>query len=79
LIPTALQRFSLANLDHVYYAEDCEPLVAASRDGTIELQVLARDDYHGKSIPADEIAAVKHLGYWDAKVDQNWGLPWHRN
>jgi AraC-like DNA-binding protein len=74
-----LQKFSLADLDRVYYAEACEPIVAASRRGTIQIQALARDYYHGKPIAEDEIAAVKHLGYWDAKHDQNWGLPWHRN
>jgi len=79
MMPMTLQRFSLADLDRVYYAEACEPIVAASRRGTIQIQALARDYYHGKPIPDDEIAAVKHLGYWDAKQDQNWGLPWHRN
>jgi AraC family L-rhamnose operon regulatory protein RhaS len=79
MMPTALQRFSLDDLDRVYYAEACEPIVAAAREGTIEIQALARDYYHGKPIPDEEIAAVKHLGYWDAKQDQDWGLPWHRN
>ena len=63
----------------VYYAEACEPIVAASKEGTIQIQALGRGYYHGKPIPDDEIAAVKHLGYWDANQDQNWGLPWHRN
>ena len=49
------------------------------KKGTIQIRALARDYYHGKPIPNDELAAVKHLGYWDAKQDQNWGLPWHRN
>ncbi|HUT11787.1 MAG TPA: hypothetical protein VMY42_14905 [Thermoguttaceae bacterium] len=78
-MPTTLQRFSIADLDRVYYAKACDPIVAASEEGTIEIQALARDYYHGKPIPDDEIAAVKHLGYWDARLDQNWGLPWHRN
>jgi AraC-like DNA-binding protein len=45
-----LQKFSLADLDRVYYAEACEPIVAASKKGTIQIQALARDYYHGKSI-----------------------------
>ncbi len=74
-----LQESSLADFDRVYYAEACEPIVAASKKGTIQIQTLARGYYHGKPIPDNEIAAVKHLGYWDAKQDQDWGLPWHRN
>ncbi len=70
-MPTTLQKFSLADLDRVYFAEACDPIVAASQEGTIEIQALARDYYHGKAIPDDEIAAVKHLGYWDAKLDQD--------
>jgi len=45
-----LQRFSLADLDRVYYAEACEPIAAASKKGTIQIQALARDYYHGKPI-----------------------------
>ncbi len=56
-----LQKFSLADLDRVYYAAACEPIVAASKRGTIQIPALARDYYHGKLIPDDEIAAVQQF------------------
>ena len=74
-----LQRFSIADLNRVYCAKACDSIVAASEEGTIEIQALARDYYHGKPIPDDEIAAVKYLGFWGARLDQNWGLPWQRH
>jgi hypothetical protein len=41
--PVTLQTFSLADLDRVYFSETCEPIVAASQRGTIQIQALARD------------------------------------
>lgn len=54
-----LQRFSLADLDRVYYAEACEPIVAASKKGAIQIQALARDYYHGKPF-STRITTARH-------------------
>jgi AraC family 4-hydroxyphenylacetate 3-monooxygenase operon regulatory protein len=43
------------------------------------MQALARGQYPGRRIKENALLGLKAVGYWDAKFDQNWGLPWHFN
>ena len=62
-----------------YRADACRPLIAAVEAGQIKVWALARGHYPGSRLPADALPALKTLGHWDAQIEQQWGLPWHRN
>lgn len=64
---------------HAYYADACQPLVAAARRGEVTLHAVARRQYPGERLPAGALPQLLSAGYWDAKDDQTWGLPEHRN
>ena len=64
---------------HTYYADTCQPLVAAAQRGEITLRAVARRQYPGERLPAGVLPELLSAGYWDAKHDQSWGLPEHRN
>lgn len=67
-----------ADHDNVYRADTCRPLVQAS-DTTFCFKALKHGHYPGVAIPAGVLTGIKMVGFWDAKADQDWGLPWHRN
>lgn len=62
-----------------YRADTCRPLVAAVEAGQIKLWALARGHYPGSRLSANALPGVKTVGHWDAAMEQQWGLPWHRN
>jgi AraC family L-rhamnose operon regulatory protein RhaS len=66
-------------LDKIYHPDSCEPLIKAVNVGVIKLAALKRLNYPGIELPHDVLKGVNSLGCWDAKVQQNWGLDWHRN
>ncbi|MGL6193761.1 MAG: helix-turn-helix transcriptional regulator [Thermoguttaceae bacterium] len=63
----------------VYCADTCEPLVTAAKNGDIDTKSLVHGHYPGTTIPKEILPGLKMLGFWNATVPQNWGLPWHRN
>ncbi|MGC6432143.1 MAG: helix-turn-helix domain-containing protein [Jejuia sp.] len=65
---------------HIIYKPDrCEPLEQAAISGDLKMKALKRADYPGIDLPEDVLSEVFSIGYWDAKMEQNWGLDWHRN
>lgn len=62
-----------------YHADSCEPLIEAARNGELELVAIGRAAYPGSRIPDDALPGLRSVGYWDARKEQRWGLPWHRN
>jgi len=67
------------NRQESFAADSCEPLIAAVRRGEVALQALVHGHYPGRKLPPGELPALKTTGYWDARQNQTWGLPWHRN
>ncbi len=64
---------------HVYHADTCRPLVAAAHRGEVRLVARARGAYPGERLPAGALPGLRSVGFWDARADQSWGLPVHRN
>lgn len=62
-----------------YHADSCEPLLAAVQRGELTLEALARANYPGWPLKPGTLPGLCSVGYWDARQEQNWGLPWHRN
>lgn len=62
-----------------YHADTCDPLIEAVENGELELAALGRATYPGERLPEKVLPGLQSVGYWDAKQDQSWGLPWHRN
>jgi len=65
--------------NRTYRADACEPLAQAAREGKVAMQALARASYPGRRLRQGELAGLQSAGYWDAKQEQDWGLPSHRN
>ena len=63
----------------IYQADRCEPLIRAANTGELELAALRRASYPGLDLPDGVLSGVYNIGCWDAKIDQRWGLDWHRN
>lgn len=63
----------------IYHPDRCDPLVRAGNMGELKMRALKRADYPGQKIPEAVLPGILSIGYWDAKVIQNWGLNWHRN
>lgn len=64
---------------HSYQADTCQPLIEAANSGNIHIEALARGSYPGRPLPDFALSQVSSIAYWDAKVEQDWGLKWHRN
>jgi hypothetical protein len=64
---------------HVYQADTCRPLVAASDDGQTSLKAIGRANYPGERLDATDLPGLSSIGVWDAQGRQHWGLDWHRN
>ena len=64
---------------HAYHADTCDELVRARDRGEVRLQAMARGAYPGTRLSARDVPGVCSVGYWDARHDQSWGLPEHRN
>lgn len=67
-----------ADHDDVYRADTCRPLVKAA-GSTFSFRALKHGHYPGIALPDGALYGVKMVGFWNAKSDQDWGLPWHRN
>jgi len=65
--------------DRRYEADACAAVVDADARGAIRLEALARGQYPGRRLPQRELAGVKSVGFWDAEIEQEWGLATHRN
>jgi AraC-like DNA-binding protein len=61
-----------------YRADTYRPLIAAGGK-TLRLEGLSSGYYPGNEMPAESLAGVKAVGFWDAQRDQHWGLRWHRD
>ena len=64
---------------YVYHADSCRPLVRAVAAGEVSFQALARGSYPGRRLAPSVLPGLRSAGYWDARHDQHWGLPVHRN
>jgi len=62
-----------------FHADSCDPLVTAAENGELTLAGLGRGSYPGTRLPDGVMPGVRSIGCWDAKHEQTWGLPWHRN
>lgn len=63
----------------IYTPDKCEPLTTAFEAGKIQLEAWARLSYPGTRMPPDVLPGINSIGFWNASLDQSWGLPWHRN
>jgi AraC family L-rhamnose operon regulatory protein RhaS len=63
----------------VYFADACDPLEEAARQGEVTLRALARGTYPGQQLDEHVAPGVRTVGYWNAARPQHWGLDWHRN
>ncbi len=61
-----------------FQADACQPLLEAAGK-TIQIEVLSRGHYPGRVLPTGVFPGLKMVGYWDARIAQSWGLPWHHN
>ncbi len=62
-----------------YHSDNCAPVVEAWKKGKIKLEALGRGTYPFRPLEDGELEGVPSVGYWDALVEQDWGLDWHRN
>lgn len=62
-----------------YRADTCAALVEAEQQGHVRVEALVCGHYPGRPMQPGALAGVKTIGYWDAPLDQTWGLDWHRN
>lgn len=65
--------------DEKYRADACRPLVEAAAANTAHIEVISHGHYPGKPLGVEVLPGLKMAGFWDARSDQDWGLPWHRN
>lgn len=67
--------------DHgeTYHADTCQPLVQALKQGKVVLEASARGSYPGRRLGRNDLPGLKSVGFWDAAIEQDWGLEWHRN
>lgn len=64
---------------HTYTADACLPLRTALDAHEIQIAALARGHYPGRSLAWGSLTGLSSVGFWDARNEQHWGLPWHRN
>jgi len=67
------------DVHNTYRADACDPLIEAVHSSQIKLDALARGHYPGRRLSHDALPGLKTIGHWDAKTEQQWGLPPHRN
>lgn len=65
--------------DEVSVADSCKPLASAYERGEIKLQTFVHGHYPGRLLPKNSLEKLKTIGYWDADIEQTWGLDWHYN
>ncbi|WP_158500278.1 AraC family transcriptional regulator [Sphingobacterium sp. ML3W] len=74
-----MKKKQVKNFYEYYKPDRCEQLIYASQIGAVGMKGLSRFDYPGQELPDTVLPGIYSMGYWDAKMDQNWGLDWHRN
>ena len=57
-----------------YHSDNCAPVLDAFKKGKIKLEALGRGTYPFRPLDDGELEGVPSVGYWDALVDQDWGL-----
>jgi len=62
-----------------YHSDNCAPVIDAWQKGKIKLEALGRGTYSFRPIEDGELEGISSVGYWDALIEQDWGLDWHRN
>jgi AraC family 4-hydroxyphenylacetate 3-monooxygenase operon regulatory protein len=62
-----------------YHVGSCQSLVDAAEAGKIRFEGLARGNYPGRPLPDFALPGLRAIGYWDSRIQQDWGLEWHRN
>lgn len=62
-----------------YAADTCAPVANAVKRGMIRQETLVHGHYPGRKLRQHALPGVKTVGFWDAALPQDWGLPWHRN
>ncbi|OQA01974.1 MAG: HTH-type transcriptional activator RhaS [Planctomycetes bacterium ADurb.Bin412] len=67
------------DVDRTYRADSCEPLRKAKERGELAHAAFARRSYPGYRLPPKIMPELCVACVWDAKQDQTWGLPMHRN
>ena len=63
----------------IYRADACDPLIEAVHSSHVKLDALARGHYPGRRLPDETLLGLKTIGHWNIKLEQQWGLPPHRN
>lgn len=64
---------------HIYHADTCRPLVQAVSRGELRFVARARGSYPGERLPSCMLPGLRSVGFWDARAQQSWELPTHRN
>ena len=62
-----------------FQADACRAPAEAAAKGDLRLEALVHGHYPGRHLPRGTLHGVKSVGYWDAEVEQEWGLDWHCN
>ena len=63
----------------MFEADSCQPVLESVSAEEMKLYALARGSYPGERLRRNELEGLRSFGFWDAKGDQHWGLPYHRN
>ncbi|HEX8549600.1 MAG TPA: helix-turn-helix transcriptional regulator [Cytophagaceae bacterium] len=63
----------------IYMPDNCGPLIESWKSGKIAMEAWGRFNYPGCAIQQDALPGLNSIGYWDARIQQQWGLDWHRN
>ncbi|AQT69282.1 Melibiose operon regulatory protein [Anaerohalosphaera lusitana] len=67
------------DVNGTHRADTCEPLRNAKARGDLYHAAFAHGTYPGQRMPVKMLPELCVACVWDAKEDQNWGLPKHRN
>ena len=67
------------DVNGTHRADTCEPLRKAKERGELYHDAFAHGCYPGQKMPSKMLPELCVACVWDAKEDQNWGLPEHRN
>ncbi len=67
------------DVNGTHRADTCEPLKAAKERKELHLGGFSHGCYPGHKLPTKMLPELCVSCFWDAKKDQNWGLPKHRN
>lgn len=65
--------------DETYRADSCRLLAQAAGSGALHLKAMRHGHYPGTLLPSQSLPGLKMVGFWDAPVQQDWGLSWHYN